>query len=288
MLTGRVLTHPSRARSRFRELAALPDGELDLSEASLVIALEEYPALDLGSYVDRIERWSEAIRERVGGSRDIERVVEEINRFLFDEEGFHGTTDGYYDLRNTFLNDVLDRHAGLPIALSILYLEVSRRLGLETSGVSLPGRFLVKVSGGWGEILIDPFDDGRVLSSTECQEIMNEVFGGGVQLREHHLRGFSRKEILGRVLSHLKSAHLARHELERAVASIDRLLILDERDPFELRDRGVLAMQMHQYDDAIHFLERYLATVSYADAEELARVREQVAYLRGWLQQNQN
>lgn len=286
MQTARVLTHPALARSRFRELAALPEAQLHLSEACLVIALEEYPALDLDSYLGRIDCWSEAIRERAGKSRDVERLVEEINRFLFGDEGFHGSTDGYYDLRNTFLNDVLDRHAGLPIALSILYLEVSRRLGLEASGVALPGRFLVKVSGVFGEIFIDPFDDGRVLSTAECQEIMNEVFGGGVRLREHHLRTFSRKEILGRVLAHLKAAYIVRHELERAAASVDRILILDDRDSFELRDRGVLAMQMHQYADAIYYLERYLSTVSYADPDEVSRVREQIAYLRAWLQQN--
>jgi regulator of sirC expression with transglutaminase-like and TPR domain len=280
----RIFTHPTLARTRFRQLASRPDTTLGLTEASLIIALEEYPGLEIDRYLDRIEVWSEAIRSRLEGSRDIERVVEEINRFLFEQEGFHGETVDYYDPRNTFLNEVLDRHAGLPLALSILYIEVTRRLGIESSGVSLPGRFLVKVSGIWGDILIDPFDDGRVLTTIECQAIMNEVFGGGVQLREHHLRSCTNREVLARVLAHLKAVYLAQHDLERALASVDRLLILDERDPYETRDRAELAMQLHRYADAVAYLERYLAIVPYA--EDLPRVREQISYLRAWLEQN--
>ena len=281
---GRLLVHPAAARTLFRELAARPDERLDLTEAALVIALEEYPALDIDLYLDRIDAWTEAIRERLEGSRDIERVVDEINRFLFEQEGFRGAEGDYLDPHKTFLNEVLDRHAGLPIALSILYIDVTRRLGIESAGVALPGRFLVKVSGIWGEILIDPFDDGRVLSTVECQTIMNEVFGGAVRLREHHLRSSTNREILSRVLAHLKAIYLARHDLERALSSIDRLLILDERDPYEMRDRSTLSMQLHRYRDAIESLERYLEMVPYAD--DLPKVREQIDYLRAWIDRN--
>jgi regulator of sirC expression with transglutaminase-like and TPR domain len=103
-------------------------------------------------------------------------------------------------------------------------------------------------------------------------------------LREHHLRSFTAKEILARELAHLKSAYLARHDLARAAASIDRLLILDRNDRYELRDRAALAMQMHAYREAIECFERYLALTPHAD--DLVRVREQIAYLRAWLQQN--
>ncbi|HVT44006.1 MAG TPA: tetratricopeptide repeat protein [Thermoanaerobaculia bacterium] len=265
-------------------MATLPDAELDLTEASLIIALEEYPGLEVGEYVERVGQWSEAIRERVDGSRDIERLVDAINRFLFDEEGFHGESGDYYDPRYTFLNEVLDHHAGLPMALSIVYIEISRRLGIEAAGVALPGRFLVKASGAWGEILIDPSEGGRVLSTVECQQIMDEVFGGGVRLREHHLRSFSRHEILARMLAHLKAVFLARHDLERAHAFIDRLLILDERDPWETHDRGMVAMQLHRYEEALVDLERYLEMAPHA--EDGSRIREQIAWLRGWLDRN--
>lgn len=249
-----------------------------------MIALEENPSIDLDHYLDEVHTWSEAVRERLEGSRDVERIVETINRLMFDEEGFHGENDDYYDPRSALLNEALERHAGLPIALSVLYLELSRRVGVEASGVALPGRFLVKFTGPFGAIVVDPFDGGRVLSTVELQKILDGMYGGGVQLREHHLRSFSPKEILARELAQLKAAYLAQHDLPRAAASIDRLLILDERDAYEVRDRATLAMQMHGYAQAIELFQRYLALMP--SAEDCSRVREQIAYLRAWLDQN--
>jgi len=284
MQEARVLTHPAFARRRFREIAGLPDSVLDLVEASLVIALEDEPALEIDRYLQQVGEWSEAVRERLEGSRDIERIVESINRLLFDEEGFHGEDEDYYDPRSALLNETLEKHAGLSISLSILYLEISRRVGMEATGVSLPGRFLVKFSGTFGQIVVDPFDGGRVLSTIELQKLLDDVYGGGVRLREHHLRSFTSKEILARELAHLKAAYLARHDLPRAAASIDRLLILDGHDPYELHDRASVAVQLHEYREAIECFERYLALMPHAD--DVARVREQIAWLRAWLEQN--
>ena len=284
MQEARVLTHPAFARRRFREIAGLPDSVLDLVEASLVIALEDEPALEIDRYLQQVGEWSEAVRERLDGSRDIERIVESINRLLFDEEGFHGEDEDYYDPRSALLNETLERHAGLSISLSILYLEISRRVGMEATGVSLPGRFLVKFSGTFGQIVVDPFDGGRVLSTIELQKLLDDVYGGGVRLREHHLRSFTSKELLARELAHLKAAYLARHDLPRAAASIDRLLILDGHDPYELHDRASVAVQLHEYREAIECFERYLALMPHAD--DVARVREQIAWLRAWLEQN--
>ena len=284
MQEARVLTHPAFARRRFLELAGLPEPSLDLVEASLVIALEDEPSLDIDRYLQQVREWSDAIRERLEGSRDVERTVESINRLLFQEEGFHGEDEDYYDPRSALLNATLDRHAGLPIALSILYIEISRRVGIEATGVSLPGRFLVKFSGPFGLIVVDPFDGGRVLSTIELQKLLDDVYGGGVRLREHHLRSFRSKEILARELSQLKAAYLARRDLAHAAASIDRLLILDQNDPYELHDRASLAVRMHEYRQAIETFERYLALMPHA--ENVARVREQITWLRAWLEQN--
>ncbi len=284
MQPGRVLMHPALARQRFREIAARPEPLVDLVEASLLISLEDNPRLDIDHYLEEVGGWSGAVHERLEGSLDVERIIETINRILFDEEGFRGQNDDYYDPKSALLNEALDRHAGLPITLSILYIEISRRIGAEAAGLSLPGRFLVKFSGGFGQIVVDPFDGGRVLSTIELQKILDEMYGGGVKLREHHLRSFSRKEILARELAQLKAAYLAQHDLQRAAASIDRLLILDERDPYEIRDRAAIAMQMHAYAQAIELFERYLELAP--SAEDQARVREQIAYLRGWLKQN--
>ncbi len=284
MQTARVFTHPALARQRFREIAQRPEALLDLVEASLVIGLEDQPGLDIDHYLEQVDGWSSSARGHLAGSRDIERIVESINRILFDEEGFHGENDDYYDPRSAMLHAALDRHAGLPMALSILYIEMSRRIGVDAVGVSLPGRLLVKFSGEFGQIVVDPFDGGRVLSTVELQGILDEMYGGGVRLREHHLRSFTRKEILARELAQLKAAYLSQHDLHRAAASVDRLLILDERDPYEIRDRAALAVQMHSYTQAIECFERYLELMPHA--EDRNRIREQIAYLRAWMDQN--
>src|ERR1044072_8231662 len=157
----RFLPHPAFARQRFVAIARRPDVQLDLVEASLVIALEDDPSIDIDGYLERVGEWGGAVRGRLEGSRDIDRVVEAINRLLFDEEGFHGENEDYYDPRSALLSETLDRHAGLPMTLSILYIEMSRRAGVEVSGVALPGRFLVKFSGAFGHIVVDPFDRGH-------------------------------------------------------------------------------------------------------------------------------
>jgi regulator of sirC expression with transglutaminase-like and TPR domain len=284
MQSARVLMHPAMVRQRFREIAQRPDAHLDLVEASLIIALEDQPRIDIQRYLDQVGGWTEAIRGRLEGSRDIVRIVEVMNRVLFEEEGFHGENEDYYDPRSALLNEALDRHAGLPMTLSILYIELSRRVGMDAMGVSLPGRFLVKFTGDFGQIVVDPFDGGRVLSTVELQKILDEMYGGGVRLREHHLRSFSRHEVLGRELAHLKAAYLAQRDLARAAASVDRLLILDDRDSYEVRDRAMLAMQMHSYTQAIEFFERYLELSPHA--EDGQRVRDQIAWLRAWMDQN--
>lgn len=284
MERGRVLTHPALARRRFVEIAERPEPLLDLVEASLVIALEENPAVDVAQHLDDVAAWSDCVRGRLDGSRAIDRIVETINRVLFEEEGFHGEDEDYYDPRSALLSEALERHAGLPITLSVLYIELSRRIGVEATGVSLAGRFLVKFSGPFGTMVVDPFDGGRVLTTMELQTILDGMYGGGVRLREQHLRSFGPKEVLARELAQLKAAYLAQHDLPRAAASIDRLLILDDRDAYEVKDRAAVAMQMHAYRQAIELFERYLALMP--SAEDRSRVREQIGYLRAWLDQN--
>lgn len=280
---ARLFTHPAAARVRFRELVS-QGGSDQLSEAALVIALEQYPDLDVRSYLDRIEEWSRAIRERAGGSGDIDHLVATINEFLFDQEGFHGEADDYYDPRYTFLNQVIDGHAGLPITLSIVYLEISRRVGVRTVGIAIPGHFLVQLSGPWGDILIDPFDEGRVLSRDECQEFLDRLYGGAVKLREQHLRSFTDSQILARLLSHLKTMYLSHGDLNGAISAYDRLVILGEVDPWDFRDRGLLAMKLHRYEQAITDLERYLQLAP--SAEDVNRIRDEIRYLRDWLSLN--
>ena len=283
MAQGRVLTHPVAARRRFQELIDGSDASIGLTETSLVIALEEYPGLDVGGYLSRIESWAAAVRDRARRS-EVEAVLEELNSLLYEEEGFRGESDDYYDPRSTFLNEVLDRHAGLPLALSIVYIELSRRAGLNATGVSIAGRVLVRVRGPLGDLLLDPWDQGRVLSPPEIQSLLDQVYGGAVRLREELLRSCENRDIISRVLAHLKGVYLAHSDLEGAISAIDRLLLLDPRDVYEIRDRGLLAMQIHQYEEAIDYLNVYLASAPHA--EDARQIRENVDYLRQWMGMN--
>jgi regulator of sirC expression with transglutaminase-like and TPR domain len=216
-MQARVLIHPAVARQRFREIAALPEPHVDLVEASLLIAAEDQPGVDVDRHLREVTAWSEAVSARLRGSHDVARVVEAINRQLFEEEGFHGEDDDYYDPRSALVSEMLDRHAGLPITLSILYLELTRRIGAEATGIALPGRFLVKFTGYFGEVIVDPFDGGRVVTPVELQKILDQLYGGGVRLREHHLRSFSAQ---GRV--HRATRHRARRGVGRPAADSRR------------------------------------------------------------------
>ena len=152
---------------RFHEIAARPEAALDLSEAALLIAREEYPDLDVGLYLARLDGLGSALRERAGGA-GMDATLAALNRLLFEDQGFRGNTESYYDPRNSFLNDVLDRRTGIPISLSTVYMEVGRRGGIEMEGVGLPGHFVVRVATPDAPLLVDPFHGGIRLTLDDC------------------------------------------------------------------------------------------------------------------------
>lgn len=145
----------------------------------------------------------------------------------------------------------------------------------------MPGATLVRFSGPWGDILIDPYDNGRVLDRRECEDVVARTFGGALQLREHHLRSFSDHEMLSRLLAHIKAIYLAGNDIVGALAALDRLLILDESDPWERRERGLLRMQTHDYEEAVVDLEEYLERVPHA--EDAIKLKGEIDRLRAWM-----
>src|SRR5438445_11102873 len=160
-------------------MVARPEASVDLAEASLLIAGEEYPGLDPAPYLGRLDELGAHLRRRAGDA-GADALVPELNRLLFEEEGFRGNTVDYYDPRNSFLNDVLDRRTGIPISLSTVYMAVGRRAGVPVQGVGLPGHFVVRVTTAGGEALVDPFHDGAVLTLEDCQERLDRIYGGKV------------------------------------------------------------------------------------------------------------
>ncbi|MCC7354742.1 MAG: transglutaminase family protein [Anaerolineae bacterium] len=248
----------SPARAFFAALVSLPDDEIGLAHGALLIAQEEYPRLDAEAYLRRLDHLAERLRPILEGLQtDVQRLTA-LNRLLFEEEGFRGNQADYYDPRNSFLNDVLDRKLGIPITLSVVYMEVGWRVGLPLSGVGLPGHFMVRCDGRGGPILVDPFHRGAILTAREATERAREVSGQQVPLLPESFQPVSRRAILTRMLNNLKAIYVQRADYPRALSAVERLVLIAPEAATEVRDRGLLHYALNQYSQAETYLERYL------------------------------
>src|SRR5438093_1116970 len=195
---------PAEARDAFTRLLQTPDPELDLAEAALLIAAEEYPELRPSVYLEQIARMATELKRRIRAEVEPQRVVETANVYLFEERHFKGNREEYYDPRNSVLNDVLERRVGIPITLSVLYVAVGERAGLPVRGVGMPGHFLVKYApASSGEIFIDAFN-GRTLSRAECAKMLEDMYGGTVKMRPALLEPSTKMQMQLRLGDRLK------------------------------------------------------------------------------------
>jgi len=268
------VTDPYR---EFRQAVERPEETIDLGRAALTIALAEYPDLDIADYLRRIDELAIEARQRCGADGDVFRALAALNYVLFREHGFRGNRDDYYDPKNSFLNDVIDRKRGLPIALSVLYMEVGQRVGLAIEGVGFPGHFLVKTKAAGDEIVIDPFNAGDVKSLEELQAMLDQIYGGKVRLDRDLIAALPKKQILKRMLGNLKAVYGRRDELVKMLAVLDRLIILDPAAVEELRDRGAVYLRLECYGQAKDDFETYLRLAP--DAKDATAIREQLVDL---------
>ncbi|MFY9227339.1 MAG: transglutaminase-like domain-containing protein, partial [Blastocatellia bacterium] len=156
------------------------DSELDLGRAALLMAKCQYPKLDVEVYIAQFDEIAEIISSRLSiSSKNPLLIIKNINEYFFQELAFQGNKENYYDPRNSFLNEVLVRRLGIPISLSVIYMEVAKRLGLKIDGVGLPGHFLVKCKADNKEIILDPFHQGKELSQTDCQALLTNIYWSG-------------------------------------------------------------------------------------------------------------
>lgn len=258
-----------RALGRFREL--LRHGEaLDLAEGALLIAQTEYPDLDPGRYLARLDRMGEEARAGLGGG-DAATTLRRLNVYLFEEQGFRGNSEDYYDPRNSFLNDVLDRRTGIPITLSVVYMEVGRRLGLTIQGIGLPGHFIVEWRGDSERLLIDPFNSGAVLDARDCQALIVRATGRSIELRPEHFQPVGKRQILARMLLNLKGIWFSRQEWGKALPVVERLLLLAPGALGEVRDRGIVHARLGVWVAAVRDLEAYLRARPEAPDAETVR-----------------
>jgi regulator of sirC expression with transglutaminase-like and TPR domain len=275
-----ISREPTAAAARFREVINRPDDEIDLAEAALLIAKEHNAELDVGRYLSRIEALATELSARVvEQASETDRILA-LNRFLFEEQRFAPNVENFYDPRNSFLNEVLERRLGIPISLSILYIEVGRRIGLTLKGVSFPGHFLVKCKVKEGTVVLDPYCGGLSLSLHDLQQRLREVRGGEVSraIVAGMLVAANKKEILGRMLRNLKAIYLDSDEHVRALSVMEWIITLSPADANEVRDRGLLYRNLEGFRAALEDLERYLELAP--DAEDAQEIREHVIELR--------
>jgi regulator of sirC expression with transglutaminase-like and TPR domain len=262
------------ARERFTQLVSGSEEELDLAEAALLIAQEEHPDMDVAAYLRRLDGLAAAVRARLPQAPEPTDIIHHLNIQLFREEGLTGNESEYYDPRNSFLNEVLDRKRGIPITLSVIYLEVGRRLGLPLVGVGFPGHFLVKYSGADGEMVLDPFASGAILSREDLMQRLRRMYGDAnpflAQIPQL-LAPASKKEILVRMLRNLKGIYLQKNDFARALAASDRILLVAPDLATEVRDRGAVHQRLGHLQAAQQDLRRYLQMVP--DAEDAEAVR---------------
>lgn len=261
----------------FSTLIGVPDAAIDLARAALAVARIEHPDIDAQAVLGRLDDL--AARSRAGGARDPRARLDRLVEFLFSEEGFRGNADRYYDPRNSCLNDVLDRKLGIPITLSVLVMEVGRRVGLAIAGLGLPGHFIVSAAVGRERVLIDPFHRGAVLTPERAADVVAQAVGRPVELEEAHWAPCSKRQIVIRMLRNLRTVYCRQVDWARALAVVDRLRIAEPASPTHLRDRGTVLVKLDRLWEGAAEWEDYLSQYpGVQDAEgfrqELRRVRQ--------------
>jgi regulator of sirC expression with transglutaminase-like and TPR domain len=233
-----------------------PDAGINLARAALVMGRFEYPDLDVAGYLSRLDRLADAAGH-AAQSADLPALT--LAQFLFAKLGFSGNAGDYADPRNSFMNEVLERRLGIPISLSVLYIEIARRVDIQAQGVGLPGHFIVCVTLKSGEVIyLDPFHGGKALSEDDCRQRVAAVTGGALPFHESFLNPVQSRYILTRMLNNLKNFYAATHDMGRAAKVIERLLVLNPDDVTEMRNLGVLYGQMGRRRQAVELLDFYL------------------------------
>jgi regulator of sirC expression with transglutaminase-like and TPR domain len=255
------------------------DERIDLARAALTIARTEYPQLDLRPHVAHLDELARRVRARIAEPGDVSQTIAALNHVLFSEEGFRGNRENYYDPRNSFLNDVLERKLGIPITLALVYMEVARRIGFPLVGVGMPGHFLLKHYDVEGhQLLIDTFNSGKILSATDCQKRLDEIYAGQVPLQTEFLLSVSRRQMLTRVLNNLKSIYLSARNFRKALPIVDMVLAIYPRSPEDVKQRALLRFSLGQMRGALDDLDTYLKMSP--DASDADEIRETALSIR--------
>lgn len=259
-----------------------PDADIDLARAALAIARTEYPDLDPHAYLRGLDALAEGAKT-VRDAQDPLARLHRLREYLFEEQGFAGNGDDYYDPRNSYLNEVLDRRLGIPITLALVLIEVGRRLDLKIEGIGLPGHFITGARVDGEQVLLDPFNGGAVLTMEACSELVSRATGRQMTLAGDHFTPVSRRHFLARVLTNLKGVYWRREAWDKVVRIIDRLLLVSPAPGGEWRDRGVAWSKLGNLGQSLADWEHYLT--EFPNASDHDEVKTQFRRLRQKLAQ---
>ncbi|MDX2231263.1 MAG: tetratricopeptide repeat protein [Leptolyngbyaceae cyanobacterium bins.349] len=259
------------ARQLFTQEIQQLDEQINLERAALYIAQEEYPELDVEAYLNGLDTMAADVVEQLPAEQYPMKILRTINHYLFEDLGFRGNREEYYDPRNSFLNDVIDRRTGIPITLSLVYLAIAERIGFPMIGVNMPGHFLIRPAVAEMDVFVDPFHQGEILFPQDCVDLLSQVFDRPVELRPEYVESVGQRQFLGRLLSNLKVIYINQKEFLKALAALDRILLLFPDLPLEIRDRGVLNYRLNHYAAAREDFQHYLAIAPTAEDAQLIR-----------------
>ena len=267
----------SPAQRRLQAEVDCADDQIDLVRAAFWIAQDEYPDLDPAVSLHQLDAIANELRDRLPEERYPLKVVQTINQYLFEELGFSGNQADYYDPRNSFLNDVIDRRTGIPLTLSILYLAIAERLDFPMVGVGMPGHFIIRPQVADMEIYVDPFHQGEVMFLEDCQQRLAQVYQREVSITPEMLPEVTPRQCLVRMLTNLKVIYLKKSSFGKAIQTINSLLVLMPDEPRELRDRGLVLYELERWQEAKESLEQYLALEPQASDQRM--IQELVKYM---------
>lgn len=265
LMEDSFMSHLEAIRNEFAALVEKPEVEIDLVEAALLIARTAFPKLSVSDCTERLDRWAEHLRKGLGDSPSAGDILIHLNRILFEEEGFRGDRQNYYDPQNSFLNRVLERKMGIPITLSLIYSEVGRRAGFPVHGIALPGHFIAGLLHASGTLFIDPFNRGQILTEKECQERIEARSGRSAVLDSSWKTPATKKAILRRMLRNLKAIYRHLNQDLQSFEMIQWILAVDPDAPAELKERGLLYEAMGNDAFAVRDLEHYLEVAPTSD-----------------------
>jgi regulator of sirC expression with transglutaminase-like and TPR domain len=254
------------------ELLAGRSDEIELDRAALALAAIEYPDLDAGSFLAILDSYAIELAGRVPDGCGGAQFVAAANEYLFEELGFAGNSQNYYDPRNSCLNEVLAHRIGIPITLSLVYMEIARRLAKPVFGIGLPGHFLVQYDDGVFTNFIDPFHGGTLLTAAECYNLARRSSGEQYSDDPALLARVGKQQILRRMINNLRTVYFFRRAYGKALKVLDVLLAASPDSADEYKQRSVVLLGMKNYKGARNDLEKYLALApDCPDREEMQK-----------------